>query len=311
MKIKLLIVMFVFFCVTTLSSDEGNIFFVCDNVRIVIKEWSGDNFKIGEDEYGYDIFLYPSKKSDYQITTTLYPYNSDKTSNEQLKSIITKQGQELLPSAVEKELSVEELNKNGKIKGYFYFLTDKNDVSNKEGEYAYLIQGIIRYNYLLGSFTILSNDKKVKTAFLSDIYDLVNDRLEIGETKNFEKIKLNPSEIKKYNLSHIKNYYSNHQALFYNNSNNYRHILPVISEKYTQSTDNNGEQGTVFYYYFDEKLDDGHKSFLTKLFFGQGKPGSKEYPELMLIKDNYLIIFSFPYQSKDGKEIYDIVKKKL
>lgn len=310
MKIKFLSI-FLLLSITSLFSDTADTAFLSDNIKIIIKKNGDKGYKIGKDEYGYDILLYPSVSGKYRITTTFYPYNTDKTGNDQLKDIIKKQGQSLLASAVEKELVVEELNRNGETRGYFYFLTDKNDVSEKKGEYAYLIQGIIRYNYLLGSFTVLSNDKKVKTDFLSDIYDQINDSLEIGITKNFEKIKLTSDEIKKYNLSHIKNFYSNHQALFYNNSNNYRHILPVISEKYTQSTNNKGEEGTIFYYYFEDKLDDGHKSFLTKLFFGQGKPGTKDYPELMLIKDHYLVIISFPYQSKDAKEIFDIIRKKL
>ena len=81
----------------------------------------------------------------------------DFNSSERIRKILQDGGTQLLPEAVEKELSFREIK--GKMGIDYYFrITDKAP-SIKAGEYRYMNQGGIPVSNLLVMFTILSNEK--------------------------------------------------------------------------------------------------------------------------------------------------------
>jgi len=81
----------------------------------------------------------------------------DFNSSERIRKILQDGGTELLPEAVEKELSFREIKGKTGI-GYYFSITDKAP-SIKAGDYRYMTQGGIPVGTLLVMFTILSNEK--------------------------------------------------------------------------------------------------------------------------------------------------------
>ena len=226
-----------------------------------------------------------------------------------IKPALLTQGAAFAKDSEEGKVKLLDLKRDGKIVGNYFSLTDKQP---KEDEYKYMAQGVVDYNFVLGVFTYITNDKE-SWANLGGIdpVSLINDSLKDSVTKNFEKIKLTNEELSKFDLSSARHFYSRQQVILYNNTDIYTAILSNLEEKYTQSFSNGKENCTIFYYYFSDKLGENQRAFLRGLFYGEkGKP-TKEHPETFLIKDNYLIVFSFPVSSKLHREIGKLIENKF
>jgi hypothetical protein len=121
----------------------------------------------------------------------------------------------------------------------------------------------------------------------------------------FEKYKLLPAEIPaKYKASEEMLYKSIQPEIFYDNPDLYQGILGKVKSKDFQSFDGKGDQGTVLFFEYEDKVKG--EGFLEGLLWGGSKP-TKEHPEEYLIKDNILIIWSFEKKS----EIKNISRQKI
>ncbi len=99
----------------------------------------------------------PGEKSS-KLIISLIPLNEsqmDMIEPEKLKASLISRGSDLLRSAVEDSLKLE--NFSGKNSaGFFYFLTDR---APKPGEYKFVYQGSIGIGNLLSTFTLLTNNR--------------------------------------------------------------------------------------------------------------------------------------------------------
>ncbi|MFI5305350.1 MAG: hypothetical protein ACHQYP_11225 [Nitrospiria bacterium] len=92
------------------------------------------------------------------LVTLLWSQKPGENINEpsKIKAMITNIGQNILPTAIEKELKVFEL-KNGDSVGYYYVVTDK---APRPGDCPIMVQGAIGIGELQLSFTLLENQKE-------------------------------------------------------------------------------------------------------------------------------------------------------
>ena len=74
---------------------------------------------------------------------------------EGIKLLVTMQGAEMLPTAVETELKLLRVEGGAGV-GYFYVLTDRREVL-PEGEYRYVCQGVMAVGRLSLSVTLLTH----------------------------------------------------------------------------------------------------------------------------------------------------------
>ena len=240
---------------------------------------------------------------------SILPIRRGQADARSLRPTLITRGTVFAKDSEEGKINLLDLKRDGKIVGNYFSLTDKQP---KEDEYKYMSQGVVDYNFILGVFTYLTNDKEAWANFGGiDPVSLINDSLKDKVTKNFEKIKLTNEELSKFEPSAVRHFYSRQKSILYNNTDIYTAILSNLEEKYTQSFINGKENCTIFYYYFSDKLGENQKAFLTGLLYGQkGKP-TNEHPETFLIKDNYLIVFSFPRSSKLHREIGRLIENKF
>ncbi len=266
-----------------------------DNLSVTCKTMGGINPTVKEDEPGAYTLTYEAPGKKHIMLLTVFPFKPGALTAERLKSSLKERGEKVLPMSREKELVIHDITRNGDVVGCYYALTDKNP---KKGEYAYLVQGHIRYNHLAGHYTFLYNEPRdIKALHDARIETMITDTPGLTPTRHFGNIRLNENEMSNYRMEYIKHFYSIQQATFYNSGEIYDRILPPLVEKYTQSVCSDSEEGTVFYYCFKDRLDSSHRGFLTGLFYGQdGKPTQK-HPEKIIMKDNYLIVLSYPFNS--------------
>jgi hypothetical protein len=279
---------------------------------------------------------------------TLHPMKKDRYDAKSLKPMLIERGEEFAKESDEGKLELLELKREIKVVGNYFSFTDKQP---QEGEFKYMSQGVVDYNFVFGSFTYLTNNKESWPSFGGiDPVSILSDSIKDKVTKNFENVKLTKEELSQFEPSIIEHFYSRQQVILHENTDVYKAILSNLKEKYSQSfnnlnnhkkdkndkTDkenknnkndksdkinkndknnkndiNNIEECTIFYYYFNNKLGEDQQAFLTGLFYGEkGKP-SDEHPETFFIKDNYLIVFSFPNSSKLHKELSELIAGKF
>ncbi len=77
-------------------------------------------------------------------------------SSEQIKEMVIRNGEEMLPRAVESELVLSEIYGEA-TKGYLFWLTDR---APAPGEYRYMCQGATGIGSVILTFTILTNDRE-------------------------------------------------------------------------------------------------------------------------------------------------------
>lgn len=79
------------------------------------------------------------------------PFKKRKTDLSEVKSMVESTGRNFLSHAVETELVLHKFDR-GKLKGYYFKITDKED---KPGEYKHMIQGALIGDHLSLVFTAL------------------------------------------------------------------------------------------------------------------------------------------------------------
>ncbi len=278
-----------------------------DNLLVTVAPIPGTTSEVERDESGYSTVTFEESKGAYALFLTLYPVHPSVTL-EDMRKEAQKKGKALLSQSVEKELTIQTLLNGDEPVACYYALTDKDP---KKGEYEYLIQGYVRYAHLVGYFTFLYHSpddaKKIEEIGLPS---LVESQPTISKTENFEKIKLTEDDMRGYETQYIQHFYSMQQVSFYQSQEIYEAVLPKLKERYTQSVCRGETEGTIFYYYFDGKIE-SKKTFLKGLFYGEdGKP-SKEHPETFICKGNLLVVFSYPYRDALAKELEKIVSSRI
>ncbi|MCP4159851.1 MAG: hypothetical protein GY760_07245 [Deltaproteobacteria bacterium] len=279
-----------------------------DNLEVTIEKPPNTTFSISSDnqpgDYTFNFFENSDK---FILVLSLYPQKTNTFNIVDYYSFIKERGENLLSQAKESNIDLKNITEKNITKGYYYLLTEKQP----NPEYKYLIQGYIKFNYILGYFTFLSNENNVEDLFDNlNIYQIAHDKQKIATTSYFEDIKLLPSMVPHLNLQNIKHFYCQHQVDYYNQTELYEKLMSKLVEKYTQSFCSEEEDGTIFYYFFENNIEE-FNGFLDSLFYGEQNTPSQNHPELFIIKDNYLVIFSYPYKSKTGKELFNIIKRKL
>lgn len=123
--------------------------------------------------------------------------------------------------------------------------------------------------------------------------------------QKFEKIKLTENEIPtEYKLTNEPQCISIQACTFYENPDMYEILIGKLKSKDIQNFENNKDSGSIMYFEFKKKFE--MESFLKGLLWGGNKP-TGEHPEQIFVKDQILIIYSFPLKSS----LVEVSKKKV
>ena len=278
-----------------------------DNLEVLIHTLPNADYTVEKDRNGVYTFNFIEKITKNNLLLSLYTQKNNSFNISDYQSNIKRQGEKLLPQAEETSIVVKNINDESGIIGYYYLVTDR---TAKQEDNKYLIQGFIKYNYMLGYFTYLSNNADVEEQFNKiNIKNIITNKPLITNTTYFEGIKLSSNDVLNLSLQYIKHFYSNQQVIFYNHPEAYESILPKLLEKYSQRFCSDKEEGTVFYYYFSDNIE-SKKGFITGLFYGDSKP-NQDNPEKIIINGNYLIVFSYPYKSKIADDLIQLINNKI
>jgi len=88
----------------------------------------------------------------------------------------------------------------------------------------------------------------------------------------------------------------------------YSFILGETIDKRFQTFEYDGKRGSILYFEFDKDAENG-KAFIESLLWGGKKP-NKAHPEQIITKGQVMIVLSFPYKSKIGKELTKLIAEK-
>jgi hypothetical protein len=123
--------------------------------------------------------------------------------------------------------------------------------------------------------------------------------------QSIDSLKLSDKEIPEgYSISKENNCISIQACSFYDSPDIYEMLIGKIKNKTFQSFESKKDKGSIMYFEFE----DGFKgdSFLGSLLWGGNKP-TKEHPEQIFSKGNFLIIWSF----KKGSPIMKVSQDKI
>ncbi len=96
--------------------------------------------------------------------------------------------------------------------------------------------------------------------------------------------------------------------LFYEKPGMYSFILGKTINKRFQTFEYDGKKGSILYFEFDKDAKNGGK-FIENLLWG-GKEPSKSHPERVITKGKIMIVLSFPFKSKIGDQLTELIAKK-
>ena len=119
--------------------------------------WKGEVHK-PQEKMPPTIIFDPAKGNDFQVLiTVLWGKSGDQdfNSQEKVRTFVEKDGQKLLPNAVEPNIVLQEI-KGVNNAGYYFSITDK---APNPGEYRYMTRGAIGVGNLFLNFTILHRVK--------------------------------------------------------------------------------------------------------------------------------------------------------
>ena len=141
--------------------------------------------------------------------------------------------------------------------------------------------------------------------FLSLICSIIT----FGQEITIDVVEIKSSEIPtEYTSSNDLECQAIQSKLFYENPEMYSFIIGKTINKRFQTFEYDGKKGSILYFEFDKNADEG-KGFVEGLMWGGKKP-NKAHPEKIITKENIMIILSFPYKSKIGKELYELIEDK-
>lgn len=278
-----------------------------DNLTVTVNKPRNSVFSCKETQQGVHTLRF-SNNGEYVLLMDVAPVHTGSFNITRLKNSLLETGKHFLPQSEETSITVHSIVRDALPAGYYYHLTDRNP---KKNGYKYLTQGYILYNVLLGRFTFLYNREYQRKIFHGTVPHLISARHRINRTQHFESLKFYDRDLARLTLRYTKYFYSPQQKIFYMNPEIYSSVIPTVLEKYSQSICTDSENGTVFYYYFNGTLTDAHAHFLRGLFYGNGSAPSKDHPEKILMKNNYLIVFSYPHGSTVSDFLYAAISRKL
>jgi hypothetical protein len=127
----------------------------------------------------------------------------------------------------------------------------------------------------------------------------------------FDSLQLRPADLPKGHALATTDYTRSIQAAsLYDDAAMYAPLIGNVAQKSRQSIDGSDmENGTILYFRFDKRLAD--HAFIDALIWGEdGKP-TDEHPEEILVKDNVIVILSFAKGSDVGKQMKELMMKRL
>jgi hypothetical protein len=119
--------------------------------------WKGEVHKPQEKMHPTIIFN-PARGNDFQVLITVLwgkTGDQDFNSQEKVRTFVEKDGQKLLPNAVEPNIVLQEIKAVNNA-GYYFSITDK---APNPGEYRYMTRGAVGVGNLFLNFTILHSVK--------------------------------------------------------------------------------------------------------------------------------------------------------
>lgn len=229
--------------------------------------------------------------------------------DEKIKNIVFEMGQNFLSSAVEEKIDLFCL-KGTNGAGYYYSLTDK---APKPDEYKYVTQGLVRFGEIVGKFTVLHNDDSMKQKSLwISVLETLQQQHDKSSSSDFDKLRLTSHDIENMaTFSNELHLYSMQTSLLYKNPEISGVILPKCIAKEYQSVSDGVNKGSILYFKFDSNLDGSARGYLTGLLYGESGKPSSQHPEIIEVKNDMLIIYSFPYKSALSKKVQKLITPRL
>jgi hypothetical protein len=131
----------------------------------------------------------------------------------------------------------------------------------------------------------------------------------LSQSKTIESIQIKSTEIPAEYKTYDKLKCQSIQAkILYESPEMYSFILGKTLNKNFQTFKYKGKKGSILYLEFDKDAESG-KGFIEGLLWGGDKP-NKAHPEKIFTKGKIMVILSFPYKSKIGKEITELIAEK-
>jgi hypothetical protein len=243
------------------------------------------------------------------MLTTIIFGAPKKITEEKLKSTVRGTGQNMLDSAVENEIHLSSLKLEDGL-AYYFSLTDK---APKPGEYKYVSQGLASLDEILISFTVLHNDEsmKKKSSWIESIKSMKHACLK-SSAGHFDKLKLASGDIENVaTFSEELHLYSMQTTILYNNPETYSGIMPKCIAKEYQSVSDGNNEGSILYFRFDSNIEGKAIGFLTGLLYGESEKPSRDHPEIIEVKNDKMIIYSFPYKNSLSEIVQKLVTPRL
>lgn len=141
------------------------------------------------------------------------------------------------------------------------------------------------------------------------LFTFVYSSIGFSQTKAIDSIQVKSTEISaEYKSSEKLSCQALQSKLLYENPDMYSFILGKTIEKRFQTFEYDGKKGSILYFEFDKDAENG-KGFIEGLLWGGKKP-SKAHPEKVITKGKIMIILSFPFKSKIGYELTELLAEK-
>ena len=254
-------------------------------------------------------YFFKNEESNLQLTFFPESDVSEILTDEKIRSLVLGTEQDLLNSAVEDEIQLSSFNVNEGA-GFYYSITDKQP---KPDEYKYRTQGRVRFGEISGSFTVLHNDESMKqnSLWVGVLKTLQYNHEEVPSS-HFDKLKLTSRDIENMaTFSDELHLYSTQTTTLYNNPETYLGIMPKCIAKEYQSVSDGNSEGSILYFRFDANIEGIAIDFLTGLLYGEpGKPDI-DHPEIIEVKNDRMIIYSFPYNNSLSEKVQKLVTPRL
>jgi hypothetical protein len=138
---------------------------------------------------------------------------------------------------------------------------------------------------------------------------LIYTNIGFSQSKAIDSIQIKATEISaEYKISEKLECQAIQSKLLYENPEMYSFILGKTINKRFQTFEYDGKKGSILYFEFDKEAENG-KGFIEGLLWGGKKP-NKAHPEQVITKGKIMIILSFPFKSKIGKELTELLTEK-
>ena len=162
------------------------------------------------------------------------------------------------------------------------------------------------------SYNNVANNLKNKKPEMKKLLILIvfiYSNIGFSQSKAIDSIQIKSTEIPaEYKPSEKLECQAIQSKLFYENPDMYSFILGETIDKRFQTFEYDGKKGSILYFEFDKDAENG-KGFIEGLLWGGKKP-NKAHPEQIITKGKIMIILSFPFKSKIGKQLTELIAEK-